>query len=145
MTSVAGLPLVADRSLTFAYAVENGRFWLGSSPLAIRRSLDLAVEDSLASQRQLQTLRQPSQLLYLNLRGLRETLRANPAVVDFLTAAQGLDRGTAQRRFQESLAVSELADFAVLAFRLDESGPAFSLSISAEVPAPPSSEVPAAR
>ncbi|HVX64604.1 MAG TPA: hypothetical protein VHC19_28545 [Pirellulales bacterium] len=145
MTSVVGLPLVADRRFTFAYAVENGRFWLGSSPLAIRRSLDLAVEDSLASPRQLQTLKQPSQLLYLNLRGLRETLRAYPAVVEFLAAAKGLDRGVAQRRFQEALALGELADVAVLAFRLDESGPAFSLSISAEVPASPSMEAPDAR
>lgn len=145
MTSVTGLPLIGGRSLQFAYAVESGRFWLASSPFAIRRSLDLAVEDSLASTRQLKVLQQPSQLAYLNLRGLRETLRTFPAVVDILAAAKGLDREAARQSGRELLALSQLADVAVLAFRLDESGPALSLSISADAPESRSIDTPAAR
>lgn len=145
MTSIAGLPIAQGGVLDFTYAVENARFWLASSPAAIRRSLDLAPEASLASLPQLQDLKAPSQLVYLNLRSIRETLQSSPSIVDFLAAHQGLDRDAAKRSCRELLALGELADIAVLAVRLDESGPAVLLSISAEGDATTSSTEPPAQ
>jgi hypothetical protein len=92
----------------------------------------LPIEASLAGIPQLGRLDSPSQLIYLNLRGMRELLQSTPALVDFLAATQGLDRPSAQHSRQELIALGGLADLAVVSIRFDESGPAALISISAD-------------
>ncbi len=132
ITSVVGLPGPKGRALRFAYAADKSRFWLGSGLAAIQRSRELPIEASLAGMPQLRRLDSPSQLIYLNLRGMRELLQSTPALVDFLGATQGLDRPSAQHSCQELIALGGLADLAVASIRFDESGPAVLISISAD-------------
>ena len=132
ITSVIGLPGPKGRALSFAYAADKSRFWLGSAPASIQRSRELPIEASLAGMPQLRRLDSPSQLIYLNLKGMRELLQSTPALVDFLGATQGLDRPSAQHSRQELIALGGLADLAVASIRFDESGPAVLISISAD-------------
>jgi hypothetical protein len=135
MTSVFGLAGPGGRPFSAAYAVVDDQFWAASSPHAIRRALELPVERSLGRLPQLGRIKDPSQLVYLNLKGIRELLQNSPAVVDFLAASNGLDREAAQRSGRELLALFQLADAAIVAVRRDESGVAACLHLAVEKPA----------
>jgi hypothetical protein len=132
ITSVAGLAGPRGGPFAASYAVVEDHFWAASSPQAIRLALELPAENSLARTAQLRRIENPSQLAYLNLKGIRELLQTSPAVVQFLAASNGLDPEAAQRSFRELIALAQLADIAAGAARVDETGIAASLYFSAE-------------
>lgn len=131
MTSVAGLRGPRGRTLAATYAVVGDDFWLASSPAALRRGVECSAADALAASAPFERIKSPSHLLYLDLKGIRQLLAASPGVLEFLAASKGLDREAARRSFRELLAIGELADVVSAAARLDETGVAACLSISA--------------
>jgi hypothetical protein len=132
MTAFGGVPGPRGHPLSAAYAVVGDDFWLASSPAALHRGVELRAPDSLAQSPPFDRLPDASQLLHVDLQGLRQLLASSPEVVEFLAASKGLDRDAARRSFRELLALAELADSASAAVRLDETGVAACVCFAAQ-------------
>lgn len=137
LTSIVGLggPLASRIEATYT-AVES-RFWIGTSPLAVRRAARLQPQDMLSGTDSFQRLlgprlTRPSQVFYINLAGLRQLIELAPGLIDYLATAKGLDRQTAKRSGRELAVLLKLADSLLAAAQVDESGVSLALSVGIE-------------
>jgi len=136
LTSVVGLvPFPAG--LEASYTVVEGRFLAGTSPEAVGRAARLSSSESLAHSPRFNShlsprLNKPSQLIYIDLTGLRQLLGASAEAIDFLAAAKGLDRHAAERSGRELLALLQLADALVAAAQIDHDGLAAGVRLVAD-------------
>jgi hypothetical protein len=126
LTSVVGL-VSFPTGLEATYTVVEGRFVAGTSPEAVRRAATLTTDESLAHSPRFNShlsprLAKPSQLVYIDLAGLRRLLGASPEAIAFLAAVKGLDRPAAERSGRELLALLQLADALVAAVQVDHDG-----------------------
>jgi hypothetical protein len=70
--------------------------------------------------------------LYANLAGLGQWMAQSPELVDYLAKSKGLDHATAQRSWNELVALASLADSLIATIALGDSGAAAALSLTAE-------------
>lgn len=135
MTSIEGLgPFGKGMAATFA--VIGGRIWGGTSRGAVSRAARLRAAESLAHspafrERLSPRVPEPSHLVYIDLSAARRLIEESPGALEYLSAAKGLDRDTAQQSRRELVAILKLADSALLAARVDEAELAVSASLSA--------------
>lgn len=122
--------------LALAYAVTGNCFWLATSAADLRRGVGLSGTEALvqspAFREQLGKLDRPSDLVYVDLSRWRELLAAGPEAVAFLWEGQSLDAPAKAGQYQTLLAISRLADRALFAAQIDESGVSLSFSLAAE-------------
>lgn len=135
LTSLRGWPTLAPVEPTFL--VDGSRIWLGTSADAVRRAIAPVAKDaSLAAQRLTRLehprLAAPGHVVYLNLRGLRESLAEDPGPLAWLARVNRLDEETAQRSRRQLGAVVGLADELLFEALVDETGLSASLTVSAE-------------
>ena len=138
LTSVVGLaPFPAG--LEASFMVVDGRMLAGTSPDAVRRAATLSTSESLAHSSRFNAhisprLNHPSQLVYIDLAGLRRLLGASAEAIDFLAAVKGLDRRAAEHSGRELLALLQLADALVAAAQIDHDGLAAGIRLVVDAP-----------
>ncbi|MEX2121518.1 MAG: hypothetical protein WD847_18155 [Pirellulales bacterium] len=146
LTSIVGFesaypaagPLAASLEATFA--VVGDAFWVGTSPAAVQRAATVRPEQSLSHRpavarqvgRSASGGPRPGHFLYVNLAGLGQWMAQSPGLVDYLAKSKGLDHATAQRSWNELVALASLADSLIATVALGDSGAAASLSLTAE-------------
>ena len=140
VTAVSGLK-AGTRPLAFAYAVDRGIFWLGTTADAVRHSVGAVSDESLSARaeicRQLGSLiSEPSDVYFADLTRLRSLLAAGPDAVHFLWEGKSLDAAARRRQYQTLLAVSQLADHLMAAAQIDAGGVSLSVSARAESQTP---------
>ena len=138
-TSLEGT-LPESLPLPRCFAFWNDYFLLGSSRDVIRGAIALPAEETLLSAAHVRELlspaiRSPSQLLYVDSRGLRRLLDSNPeALATVFGSLQPLDALTIRKRLMGLLPLVEAVDAVVVAGEVREDGIAMSLGIAAEKP-----------
>jgi hypothetical protein len=119
-----------------AYCVdEHDRIWLGTSAASLEQAASAgggSLLDDAAVQAQLGARGGLSGLVYVNLAGWRDIASKTDAVGDFLWHEKHLDARAKQQRYQELLALLQLADRLLLTSQVDESTAHLSLNISAD-------------
>jgi len=141
LTFLDGIPgLPAEFVLT--YAVVGNYFFGGTSPEAVRGAIEIDPASSLAISPRVRALispriTEPSQLVYVDCRVLRELLKENPQLfVNLVRLTRGLDAETAERGLKQLGDLLELAETVVFAGKFDDAGLAFSFGLSLEEATP---------
>lgn len=135
MKLVTGL-VPGQPRLALAYAVTGNCFWLATSAAELRRGVGLSGTEALvqspAFRAQLGQLDRPSDLVYIDLARWRELLAGGADAVAFMWEGQSFDAPAKAGHYQTLLAISRLADRALFAAQIDESGVSLSFSLAAD-------------
>lgn len=135
VTSLTNFNLL-PANVEISYALFDDYFLFGTSPEALRQTIELQPSDSLSNSPRLQnlvdaTLGEPSQILYIDCAPFREFMREHGDL--FSTAvvmSRGLDRDLARQAIEQIEQWLELADTIVVASKVDEQGLSLSVGIS---------------
>lgn len=139
LDGIPGLPT----GFVLTYAVVGNYFFGGTSPSAVRGAIEIDPASSLAISPRVRALlspriTEPSQLLYVDCRVLRQLMKENPQLfVNLVRLTRGLDAETAERGLKQLGDLLELAETVVFAGKFDDAGLAFSFGLSLEEAAPP--------
>jgi hypothetical protein len=141
VTSIWGLPKMGtDRPLV--YSVAAGHVWAATSietlrPLVVPPKDVDSEKSSLAQSPRLRKLLSPrvgdpSDLVFIDLVGLRKLFDSSPRAVDGLAALKRLDRSAAERSWRDLQAVLQLANAVVAEAKIEASGVSLAIRVSAE-------------
>jgi hypothetical protein len=141
LTFLDGIPGLPS-GFVLTYAVVGNYFFGGTSPAAVRGAIEIDPNSSLAISPRVRALlspriTEPSQLLYVDCRVLRQLMKENPQLfVNLVRLTRGLDAETAERGLKQLGDLLELAETVVFAGKFDDAGLAFSFGLSLEEAAP---------
>lgn len=141
LTYLDGLLGMPD-GFVMTYAVVGNYFFGGTSPEAVRRTIEIDPAESLAASPRVRALLspridEPSQLLYVDCRVFRTLLKQHPQLFsNIVQLTRGLDQETAELALKQLGDLLELAETVVFAGKFDDAGLAFSFGMSLEEAVP---------
>lgn len=141
LTFLDGIPGLPS-GFVLTYAVVGNYFFGGTSPSGVRSAIEIDPASSLALSPRVRALlspriTEPSQLLYVDCRVLRQLIKENPQLfVNLVRLTRGLDAETAERGLKQLGDLLDLAETVVFAGKFDDAGLAFSFGLSLEEATP---------
>jgi hypothetical protein len=135
ITFLDGIPGLPD-GFVMTYAVVGNYFFGGTSPAAVRRSIEIDPAESLAASPRVRALlspriTEPSQIVFVDCRVLRTLLKQHPQLfANVVQLTRGLDPETTHSSLKQLGDLLELAETVVFAGKFDDAGLAFSFGLS---------------